>query len=301
MTQYKKISDSTGDLFHDLWKKFDNKVFLDSINLIKKRIKVNKFHNEQFKNKVVLDVGCGSGRWCVLAKQLGAKKVIGVDSSKKNVSYNNKKFKNIKFVYGDNTNLKIENNFSDITISQGVIHHTVDVFKSLSELIRVTKKNGKILLLVYGEHGFRWSLIKRLRPICQLIGKKKLIKSMEKSKFTSNTIKNFVDDLFVPIQVQLDLNHLQEYLKTKKVKKIKIWSKNKTFDHEQDINSYLVEFNKLKKIFTNLENKFYRNLSLKIINSYISDLKLCLSSKITNKDRKFIIIGQGNHRLEITK
>ena len=301
MTQYKKISDSTGDLFHDLWKKFDNKVFLDSINLIKKRIKVNKFHNEQFKNKVVLDVGCGSGRWCVLAKQLGAKKVIGVDSSKKNVSYNNKKFKNIKFVYGDNTNLKIKNNFSDITISQGVIHHTVDVFKSLSELIRVTKKNGKILLLVYGEHGFRWSLIKRLRPICQLIGKKKLIKSMEKSKFTSNTIKNFVDDLFVPIQVQLDLNHLQEYLKTKKVKKIKIWSKNKTFDHEQDINSYLVEFNKLKKIFTNLENKFYRNLSLKIINSYISDLKLCLSSKITNKNKKFIIIGQGNHRLEITK
>jgi len=301
MTQYKKISDSTGDLFHDLWKKFDNKVFLDSINLIKKRIKVNKFHNEQFKNKVVLDVGCGSGRWCVLAKQLGAKKVVGVDSSKKNVSYNNKKFKNIKFVYGDNTNLKIKNNFSDITISQGVIHHTVDVFKSLSELIRVTKKNGKILLLVYGEHGFRWSLIKRLRPICQLIGKKKLIKSMEKSKFTSNTIKNFVDDLFVPIQVQLDLNHLQEYLKTKKVKKIKIWSKNKTFDHEQDINSYLVEFNKLKKIFTNLENKFYRNLSLKIINSYISDLKLCLSSKITNKNKKFIIIGQGNHRLEITK
>ena len=301
MTQYKKISDSTGDLFHDLWKKFDNKVFLDSINLIKKRIKVNKFHNEQFKNKVVLDVGCGSGRWCVLAKQLGAKKVIGVDSSKKNVSYNNKKFKNIKFVYGDNTNLKIENNFSDITISQGVIHHTVDVFKSLSELIRVTKKNGKILLLVYGEHGFRWSLIKRLRPICQLIGKKKLIRSMEKSKFTSNTIKNFVDDLFVPIQVQLDLNHLQEYLKTKKVKKIKIWSKNKTFDHEQDINSYLVEFNKLKKIFTNLENKFYRKLSLKIINSYISDLKLCLSSKITSRNKRFIVIGQGNHRLEITK
>ena len=301
MTQYKKISDATGDLFHDLWKKFNNKVFLDSINLIEKRIKINKFHNEQFKNKVVLDVGCGSGRWCVLAKQLGAKKVIGVDSSKKNVRYNNKKFKNIKFVYGDNTNLKIENNFSDITISQGVIHHTIDVFKSLSELIRVTKKNGKILLLVYGEHGFRWSLIKRLRPICQLIGKKKLIKSMEKSKFTSNTIKNFVDDLFVPIQVQLDLNHLQEYLKTKKVKKIKIWSKNKTFDHEQDINSYLVEFNKLKKIFTNLENKFYRNLSLKIINNYISDLKLCLSSKITSRNKRFIVIGQGNHRLEITK
>lgn len=301
MTKYKKISDATGDLFHDLWKKFNNKVFLDSINLIEKRIKINKFHNEQFKNKVVLDVGCGSGRWCVLAKQLGAKKVIGVDSSKKNVRYNNKKFKNIKFVYGDNTNLKIENNFSDITISQGVIHHTIDVFKSLSELIRVTKKNGKILLLVYGEHGFRWSLIKRLRPICQLIGKKKLIKSMEKSKFTSNTIKNFVDDLFVPIQVQLDLNHLQEYLKTKKVKKIKIWSKNKTFDHEQDINSYLVEFNKLKKIFTNLENKFYRNLSLKIINNYISDLKLCLSSKITSRNKRFIVIGQGNHRLEITK
>ena len=69
----------------------------------------------------------------------------------------------------------------------------------------------------------------------------------------------------------------------------------------KDINSYLVEFNKLKKIFTNLENKFYRNLSLKIINSYISDLKLCLSSKITSRNKRFIVIGQGNHRLEITK
>ena len=69
-------------------------------------------------------------------------------------------FTNLKFVYGDNLKLKFKDNSSDITMSQGVIHHTLDMFKSLSELIRVTKKGGNILLLVYGEHGMRWSLIR---------------------------------------------------------------------------------------------------------------------------------------------
>ena len=38
----------------------------------------------------------------------------------------------------------------------------------------------------------------------------------------------------------------------KKVKKVKVWSKKNTFDHEQNIDSYLVEFKKLESIFFDL-------------------------------------------------
>ena len=297
------LSIKTGNLFHHLWKNLNNDQFKQSVDLIRKRLKINKFSELQFKNKIVLDVGCGSGRFCVLASSLQAKKVYGIDSSKINIDYNKKKFKkftNIKFLFGDNVNLKIKRNFSDITISQGVIHHTVDMFKSLNELIRVTKKGGKILLLVYGEHGMRWSLIKKLRPISNIIGKKEIIKIMKKNNFPTNNIKHFIDDLFVPIQVQTGINHLTKYLKEKKLK-VKIWNKNNTLDHEQNIEKYLEEFKKLKKIFNSLENKTLKVLSLKTINSYIDEINIIKKSKMNSKEKRFLIIGEGNHRIEITK
>ena len=243
------LSIKTGNLFYNLWKNLNNDQFEQSVNLIRERLKINRFSELQFKNKIVLDVGCGSGRFCVLASFLQAKKIYGIDSSKININHNKKKFKkfsNLNFFFGDNTNLKIKSNFSDITISQGVIHHTTDMFQSLNELIRVTKKGGKILLLVYGEHGMRWSLIKKLRPISNIVGKKEIIKIMKKNKFPANNIKHFIDDLFVPIQVQTGINHLTEYLKKKKLK-VKIWNKNNTLDQEQNIEKYLEEFYKLKK------------------------------------------------------
>ena len=299
----KTLGIKTGDLFHHLWKNLNNDQFKQSVTLIRKRLKINKFSELQFKNKIVLDVGCGSGRFCVLASSLKAKKVYGIDSSKTNIDYNKKKFKkfsNIKFLFGDNTNLKIKRNFSNITISQGVIHHTTDMFKSLNELIRVTKKGGKILLLVYGEHGMRWSLIKKLRPISNIVGKKEIIKIMKKNKFPANNIKHFIDDLFVPIQVQTGINHLTEYLKKKKLK-VKIWNKNNTLDQEQNIEKYLEEFYKLKNIFSSLENKTLKVLSLKTINSYLDEINIIKKSKMTSKEKRYLIIGEGNHRIEIKK
>jgi hypothetical protein len=174
------------------------------------------------------------------------------------------------------------------------------MFKSLDELLRVTKKSGKILLLVYGEHGMRWSLIKKLRPICNLVGKKEIIIIMKQNSFSENNIKHFIDDLFVPIQLQTGLDHLIEYLKNKKAT-VRVWSKYKTYDHEQNIDQYLKEFYKLKNIFGNLKNQFLKSLSIMIINSYLNEIKKIKKSKLDIKKKRYLIIGEGNHRLEITK
>src|SRR6056300_1464249 len=103
---------------------------------------------------------------------------------------------------------------------------------------------------------------------------------MKKNKFPANNIKHFIDDLFVPIQVQTGISHLIKYLKEKKLK-VKIWNKNNNIDHEQ--------------------NKTLKVLSLKTINSYIDEINIIKKSKMNSKEKRFLIIGEGNHRIEITK
>lgn len=296
------ISIETADLFFNLWKNLDNKQFSNSIQLILDRFKINNFSKNNFKGKTVLDVGCGSGRYCVLASSLNAKKVIGIDSSKKNVNFNNQKFKNVpklKFIFGDNTNLKIQNNFSDITISNGVIHHTSNMYKSLDELIRVTKKGGKILLMVYGSYGLRWNLIKRLRPICKILGKNSIIKALKKNDFPANKIKHFIDDLFVPIQYQLSLSNIKQILKSRA--KVKVWNKTNTLDHEQNITTYINELFLIKKIFLKIENKVYKSIVLKMINNSLNEIKFIKNSNLSRFKKRYLIIGEGNHRLELVK
>ena len=89
----KKLGYKTGKLFGDLWKNLNKAQIEDSINLIRTRLKINNFSENKFKNKNVLDVGCGSGRYCILASGLKEKKVMGVDIYKQKINLKKKKYK----------------------------------------------------------------------------------------------------------------------------------------------------------------------------------------------------------------
>ena len=61
------------------------------------------------------------------------------------------KTEDITLVRASGTNLPLKDKVSDVTICWGVLHHMDEPFKGLSELIRVTKPGGCILIFIYSK------------------------------------------------------------------------------------------------------------------------------------------------------
>ncbi len=84
------VEEKVRDHFHDDAERFDaiyNEKkgavarFIDNYwrGVVQKRLELNVEKLEPFAGKKILDVGCGSGRFCIAFAQNGAEKVIGVD------------------------------------------------------------------------------------------------------------------------------------------------------------------------------------------------------------------------------
>lgn len=103
----------------------------------------------------VLDVGCGSGEDLLsLAKGVGSSgRVVGLDFSpellaqarllvsKENLA------EIVELQEGDALNLPFEDNLFDVVHTERVLMHIKEAEKAISELIRVTKPNGKLVLV----------------------------------------------------------------------------------------------------------------------------------------------------------
>jgi ubiquinone/menaquinone biosynthesis C-methylase UbiE len=103
--------------------------------------------------QLVLDAGCGTGV-CSLALAERAKKVVAVDISTESLGTAASLAKqlgkeNIEFKEADLLSLPFDDETFDLVFSWGVIHHTVDPYKAMDELVRVTKKSGTLILAVY--------------------------------------------------------------------------------------------------------------------------------------------------------
>lgn len=110
-----------------------------------------KFISMIKKGKKMFDIGCGTGYWLDKYIELGIPKeqITGVDLAPSNISELTKRGFNV--LCSNVLELKVENNVSDFTVCNGVIHHTNNPSKAFSELVRITKPGGYIYLNVYNK------------------------------------------------------------------------------------------------------------------------------------------------------
>ena len=97
----------------------------------------------------VLDIGCGPGISSNYISKAGFD-VIGLDISLKYLKFLNKnqRSEGLKLVNGDVLSLPFKNSIFDIIGVFQTIEHIIDVPQALEEIIRITRKGGKILITV---------------------------------------------------------------------------------------------------------------------------------------------------------
>jgi SAM-dependent methyltransferase len=101
----------------------------------------------------VLDIGCGSGMDLLLAAtRVGPDgRVIGVDMTpamleQSRASARTLQLDNVELRQGDAEALPVDDASIDVVISNGVLNLTTDKIKAFSEIHRVLKPNGRLML-----------------------------------------------------------------------------------------------------------------------------------------------------------
>lgn len=112
---------------------------------------------EFFKNKIVLDGGCGKGRHVLLAAEWGAREVIGIDLSEAvdTAFAATRGAENIHIVQGDICRLPFAQVF-DYAFSLGVIMILGNPVEGFNSLAAKVKPGGHLSVWVYGAENNRW-------------------------------------------------------------------------------------------------------------------------------------------------
>ncbi len=109
------------------------------------------------KGMKILDVGCGTGNYCLLLAKMGAQ-MTGIDSSRKMISRAKEKAKRqgiqAKFHIGSAESLPFKPKSFDAVISVAACEFFTDMGKAADEMKRVVKGNGKIVIGLIN----KWSL-----------------------------------------------------------------------------------------------------------------------------------------------
>lgn len=168
---------SIGKVFGEVYSQLPDEVYFEeSYEVLRARLESNGISpDELFRDKVVLDAGCGGGKFSAAMARLGARKVIGVDISEKSLEF--ARDQATKVPYGDKLDYRfgsvlqipLDDESVDIAWSNSVIHLTGDYDTCIRELTRVLRPSGTLYIYVNSEFGLFGLLLGALQVISKQI------------------------------------------------------------------------------------------------------------------------------------
>lgn len=152
-----EIEIETGSLYASIWDQFDKsqwEKFSDDHFLKWSPLPLEK---DFFQDKICLDAGCGSGRAVRSMLLQGVKEVHAIDVGEgcvRNTRERNKEFANkLDVQLASVLNIPYPEEIFDFVHCDGVLHHTKNPERGFTELVRVLKPGGTLMVAVYGRGG----------------------------------------------------------------------------------------------------------------------------------------------------
>jgi SAM-dependent methyltransferase len=165
-----ELVEQTTNGFAVNWKRYSNVIMAQpALNDELFRGWIAPLQPESFGGRVVLDAGCGMGRWLAAAAPHGATPLIGFDYSEiAHAAFaNTRHLKSVHVVRADIFRLPFKPVF-DICYSLGVIHHTPNPEGAFAALLDVVKAEGVLAVWVYGKENNEW-IERFVSPLRRLI------------------------------------------------------------------------------------------------------------------------------------
>jgi ubiquinone/menaquinone biosynthesis C-methylase UbiE len=205
-------------VYEDTFCLYDEKQYNEFIAPFYKRFEANGLDTALFKGKRCLDAGCGGGRASIFMAECGAKEVVGIDLSEKNIATatgwaKSKNFDNVRFELQSTYDLPFEDESFDIVWCNGVLHHTKDPDSGLKEITRVLKTGGSMWLYLYGSGGIYWYMAEWIRKYLKDVEVRDCIRFLKLMGVSARRIAEWIDDWFVPFLRCYTLSDVENRLK----------------------------------------------------------------------------------------
>jgi len=236
------VESMTGEHYGRLFREFDAKSFAaEPARLLRARLERNEVTLPDLAKARVLDAGCGGGRYSVAWHLLGAGDVVGVDVSEPGIADARRRatamnLERVTFDHLDVVELPLPDNSFDIVFSNGVLHHTRDWYRGVSNLVRVLKTGGLgWLYLIENPGGYFWDVIELLREVMKDEVHENARIAVAGLGLPANRVFYMLDHVMAPINLRLTADEIRDALVKAGAREIRRLHRGADFDRVEQI------------------------------------------------------------------